>query len=368
MTRLCSLIFFTVAVMLAQLNLANAQNYSRADAGWTVDTVPYLISPPEKDGPIKLEISFELYDIANISDADATFDFTGMLKLTWMDPRNAFDPDVSGVKEKTYSGYYQFDELSPRWYPQVVLLNEAYHYEANAILSKIQPDGTTSVFQAINASARTQMDLTYYPYDSQKIRVKFGMFGYDVDQIIFEAKDIILSPNDLTETVDEWTTNSINFFVGTKKTVALGANSLASTFTIDVDVTRKSAFVVRTVIVPLLLVVLLTFSVFWIEIKSIEERLNVSFFGLLTISAYQLVVGDHLPHVAYFNLIQGVVFISLVAICLAVFTTLFMGKLIDAHPKLDAVNTACKWFFPLFYLLSLLTMYLTLTPLSALSN
>ena len=116
---------------------------------------------------------------------------------------------------------------------------------------------------------------------------------------------------------------------------------------------------------PLLLIVLLSFSIFWFDIKSIQDRINVSFIGLLTITAYQLVVGDFLPHVAYFTLMQGIIIISLVSISINILISLYMNHMIDTKPKLDKLNTAFKFIVPLTYIISLFVMYASLTPLTA---
>ena len=139
-----------IVLLLAPMNIASAEKYNRLNASWMIDTVPYLISPPKQDNPIKVKVAFELFDLAKIEDSSATFSFTGQLMLSWMDPRNAFDPSIAGVEEKTYSGDFQFNELSTSWYPQVSLLNESEYYEEGAILAKIQPDGTTTVLKSIN--------------------------------------------------------------------------------------------------------------------------------------------------------------------------------------------------------------------------
>lgn len=351
-----------ILLILVQTNLVNAAKYDRADAGWMVDTVPYLISPPKQDNPIKVKVAFKLFDIAKILDSEATFFFTGQLKLSWMDPRNAFDPNVAGVDEKTYSGDFQFNELSTSWYPQVSLLNESEHYEENAILAKIQPNGTTTVFRFINASAKNHMNLTYYPFDSQNLKLIFGAFGYDTDQIILEAEDIDMTPAALIESTAEYTIDEFNYFSGTTESHILGSEKLSSTFVVEVNMSRKPGFVVRTVLVPLLLIVLLSFSVFWFEIKSIQDRLNVSFISLLTITAYQLVVGDFLPHVAYFTFMQGIVINSLTAISISILVSMYMYSTVDAKPKLHSLNAACRWFLPLSYIISLVVMYATLSP------
>ena len=134
MSRTFSLrILISVILLLVQTSILSAERYDRADAGWMIDTVPYLINPPIQDQPIEVSVALNLFDLSEIDDSASTFSFTGLLKLSWMDPRNAFDPNVAGVEEKTYSGDFQFNELSTSWYPQLSLLNEAEHYEESAI-------------------------------------------------------------------------------------------------------------------------------------------------------------------------------------------------------------------------------------------
>ena len=69
-----------------------------------------------------------------------TFEFTGVLTLTWQDPRQAFDPAVVGVEETIFQGSYQFNELATGWYPQVVLVNESGLYQKNGVVLRVQPD------------------------------------------------------------------------------------------------------------------------------------------------------------------------------------------------------------------------------------
>ena len=366
MSRTFSLrILISVILLLVQTSILSAERYDRADAGWMIDTVPYLISPPIQDQPIEVSVALNLFDLSEIDDSASTFSFTGLLKLSWMDPRNAFDPNVAGVEEKTYSGDFQFNELSTSWYPQLSLLNEAEHYEENAILVKIQPDGTTTIFRSINASAKTHMDLTYYPFDNQSFQLIFGAFGYDTDKIILVAEDIHFSPSELTEKTAEYSFNGFAYSTGTLNAGILGSDKLSSTFIVGIDLNRKPGFALRTVILPMLLITCLTFSIFWFDIKSVQDRINVSLIGLLTITAYQLVVSDFLPHVAYFTLMQGIVIISLITISISIVISMYMNLMIDAKPKLEKLNQACKVVFPFSYFISLFSMYASLAPLSA---
>ena len=85
----------------------------------------FVLGPPKGDGPVVVRASFEFHDIDEISEENETFEFTGVLTLRWRDKRQAFDPVEVGVSEKVYQGDYQFNELSPSWFPQVVLINSS---------------------------------------------------------------------------------------------------------------------------------------------------------------------------------------------------------------------------------------------------
>ncbi|HUF60435.1 MAG TPA: hypothetical protein VMN36_00040 [Verrucomicrobiales bacterium] len=108
-------------------------------------TGPFLLAPPEEPGPVVVLASFELYDINEINDGAETFEFTGRLIHQWHDPRQAFDPAVAGVDEKIFQGDYQFNEISPGWYPQVVLVNESGLYQKSGVVLRVLPDVMSGV-------------------------------------------------------------------------------------------------------------------------------------------------------------------------------------------------------------------------------
>ena len=120
---------------------------------WSRLREPFLLGPPKGDGPVVVRASFQVRDINDLDDEAETFEFGGVLKLTWHDERQAFDPAEAGVAEKIYKGAYQFNELSPAWYPQVVLVNESGLFEKHGVILLVQPDGTLTFVETVNAAA-----------------------------------------------------------------------------------------------------------------------------------------------------------------------------------------------------------------------
>lgn len=357
MVRLKILLFIIVNLLSAEMCLANTSYVSKSDAGRMVNTVPYSISIPKQNGPIKIKISLVLLNINDISNHEETIGFTGELKLEWTDQRSIFDPNVAGVDEKTYSGDFQFNKFFSSWYPQVVLLNENALYETGASILKVKPDGSSTLLQTINVSAKTPMDLRLFPFDSQKLLIRFSIFGYDKEEMVLEPNFVGFDLTAPEFTLSEWEMIDFQYFSGEMNAPILGTNKATSTVSLEVAVKRKSLFVVTTVIIPILLIVFLSFCVFWLDIKAIQDRLNVSFIGILTITAYQLVISDILPHVAYFTLVHGLVSTSLIMVSLTIVVNIVMIQSKSKLPNALHLNYACRWIFPILYIFSLLALY-----------
>lgn len=110
---------------------------------------------------------------------------------------------------------------------------------------------------------------------------------------------------------------------------------------------------VRLVIVPLILIVILSWSVFWMERSSLGDRMSVSFVGILTAVAYQIVLSDILPKISYVTLMNAFLNFSLLLMCLTVLINLIVGAC-DKRGRSgcgDRIDKHCRWAFPVAYVL-----------------
>jgi len=312
---------------------------------------PFPTGPPKEEGPVVVRASFELRDINEIDDEAETFQFGGVLKLTWHDERQAFDPAEAGVDEKIYQGDYQFNELSPAWFPQIVLVNESGLYERHGVVLRVQPDGTLILIETVNATAEADLDLRRYPYDRHQLEAIFEVLGVDNAEVIFQAESETADPSDAPVRTPQWTLEGVSTSTRDRRASYAGRRGVASTFVVTMDVQRESFFMVRLVVLPLVLIVMLSWSVFWMERSSLGDRISVSFIGILTAVAYQMVVGEILPQISYMTLMHGFLNLSFVIMCATVVINLVVGAL-DQQGKSEAgdrVDRHCRWIFPLTY-------------------
>ena len=309
--------------------------------------------PPEK-GPVEVTVSFDLRDIDHIDDEAETFEFTGVLKLSWHDSRQAFDPITEGVDEKIYQGDFQFNEAFSGWFPQLILVNESGLYEKHGVLLRVRSDGSLSLFETVNAVAKIDLDLRRYPVDQQRLEAVFHVLGFDSKEIALRLEpdynDGDLNIEELFE-MPQWSLTRIKSSIGTRNTPLIGKGATTSTFNVSIYLERSSFFVIRLVILPLIIIVMLSWSVFWMDKTSLGDRISVSFIGILTAVTYQVVMSEILPRISYISLINGFLFISFLIMCMTVIVNLRVGYL-DRHGMSEAgdrLDHRCRWMFPVVY-------------------
>lgn len=335
------LLLAVFALLLTSLGSVNAQSsVSQKD-----------LQLPPGDGPLEVLTSFHLLTVHQIDDEAESFKFSGILTLQWMDSRQAFDPEIEGIPEKQYHGDFQFNELAPSWYPQVVLANSIDLADSQGVLLRVQPDGTSTLTQTVTAEARAHLNLRSYPFDRQQLEVIFCILGYHETEVVLTPSNSGISVNFSRIQIPQW--NLLDVKASPASVLAPFSNNgeKSSLLIVSLDTQRQSFFMMRLVIFPLVLIVILSWSVFWMDRSSLGDRMSVSFVGILTAVAYQIMVSDIMPHISYVTFVNALISFSLLVMCATVFVNLRVGALEKKGEieRSERVDRRCRWMFPLAY-------------------
>ena len=352
MNKFVSVAATLAVVVLCGLRIAVAQSVAEPanEPSQAATNAAFILGPPKHDGPVVVRASFELHGIDEISEEKETFEFTGVLTLQWRDKRQAFDPAAAGVNEKIYQGDYQFNEISPSWFPQIVLVNNSGSIEQQGVVLRALPDGTQILMSKISAVAKTEFYLRRYPFDKQRLDAIFEVLGFDDSEVVLEVES--QGPSSAGRLwVPQWTITGIGMSIRDHFASHAGGRNVESAFVASIDVQRESFYVSRLVILPLIVIVLLSFSVFWMDRASLGDRISVSFIGILTAVAYQVVMNDMLPRIAYMTWINGFLNFSFLLMVGMVIINLVVGGLDQRgrHDVAHRVDHLCRWIFPLTY-------------------
>ncbi|MBC2594657.1 hypothetical protein H5P28_10335 [Ruficoccus amylovorans] len=324
---------------------------------------PGMPNPP--NSPTEVKVGIFLADIINLDELNETFEAELILTAEWNDPRLAFDPAEAGVPVKLFQGTFQFNEIYSAWWPQLLFVNQIGSGEYNAIKISIYPDGRVRYLDQRSVLLETPMDLQAFPFDVQKLEASIVSFGDYSDEVKLVVDERVLGASEEYAEVQQkvniaqWKLRHLDLKAGEADFSYYGSKKAFSELTLVITMERKSANMIWKVILPLIILVLLMWAVFWLEADNLSDRLNVAFIGILTIVAYQFLIDGSMPRIDYFTFTDAVLLYSFVVMCLAIFESLLLYSLCkNGHrPLADKLDHVFRWFFPIVYFIGLIVSY-----------
>ena len=334
--------FFASLALIFSLPAAHA-----IDAG--------MPNPPSK--PTTVKCGLFVLDIVDIDDVNETFEAEIAIVATWDDPRLAFNPVEEGTDKKIFQGEFQFNEIFTGWWPQLVIINQIGRGDTNAIKISVMPNGEVTYLEQRNVRLETPMALYDYPFDIQNLRAFMIPFGNMSEEVVLEVDDRYRETTDSyakresTVNVAGWDFPNLNMDVDSTQ---LQLHETAPTFSrmvTTIVLERQSWQIVWVLLFPLVVLVSMAWSTFWLDPESISDRLNISFVGILTIVAYQFVVIDNMPRNSYLTFTDTLLLVSFLITSLTIPHSLYVKSLTEhgKTPLAHQYDKTCRWAFPLAY-------------------
>ena len=124
-----------------------------------------------------------------------------------------------------------------------------------------------------------------------------------------------------------------------------------SSVEVSMELARNPGFILRVVVLPMSLLVALSWSVFWMDRESLGNRMDISFIGILMVVAYQIMVSSTLPRIPYFTLTRAFVSVSFFTMCASVLVNPVVGRMDRTGRREvgDRLDERCRWAFPTAY-------------------
>ncbi|GFO83472.1 MAG: hypothetical protein A49_30990 [Methyloceanibacter sp.] len=304
-------------------------------------------------------------DIVNLDEVNETFQAELVIGAEWMDPRLAFDPVQVGADQKLFQGAWQFAEVFAGWWPQLLIVNEVGNGALNAVRVVVHSDGRVRFMEQRSVTLETPMQLAQFPFDRQKLEARIISFGDHSDQVLLKVDERILGATEefvkrhRKVDIAQWEFESLELTSGTADVRYYGGNKVYSKIDLAISLKRQSANFVWKIIFPLIVLVLLMWAVFWLEVDNLSERLNLAFIGVLTIIAYQFIVDGTMPRISYFTFTDIILVYSFVTMALAIFESVIVYSLYRAghQPLAERVDLIAQWTFPMVYFFGLAVSY-----------
>jgi hypothetical protein len=304
-----------------------------------------ILLPRTGNGPVEVDIHLYMNDLVEIDDAQQSFVSDVFVRAEWMDSRLVH----SGLAPCTV-------EMSRIWTPGLQLLNRRKLERSSDPKLSVAPDGL--VTQAVRAYGdfTFQADLSDFPFDHQELYFTIVSNRDRSDVKVVTSPRHIGMAEQLT--VANWQiqqdgSRSSEYYVST-------LDRTISRLDVIFQAQRRSGFYTWHLLVPLFLVVMMTWTVFWIPREFVPPRVGLVATSMLTLIAYRFAISSHLPPIAYLTRLDKFMVASSVlvfaALAAATSVTYFEGR---GNPVLAArLDIAFRALAPLLFLLVFVRVFL----------
>jgi hypothetical protein len=304
-----------------------------------------LLDPPA--APTRVEVAMFVREIENIDVKQSRTSFRGYAEFSWCDPRQAFDAALAGVASKRFFGDGALAQFGHIWQPDLTLANGLEGVRVSKRVLTIHPDGTVHVAGLFDADISVSYDLRRFPLDRQVIPIQIESFTWNADQMALHVRAGRIGFRDSID-IPEWRVTGIGSQV--ENAAQTRDARPFSRLSIHLQIARESGFYIYKVALPLALIVILSWAVFWMKDEPFAGRTRVSLTGVLTIVAYQFAIGNTLPRVPYLTLMDKLMIASFLMIAVTVIENLLVAHYQESDPaRALRVDRTARWLFPALY-------------------
>jgi hypothetical protein len=306
-----------------------------------------LRSSPNPGGRVPVGLAVYVIAVDKIDAREGSFRLKAYVRLVWCDPRLAVDQDEGRSEPLVYSFGAGFIKSTSIWIPGLFLPRQLGEPRRTGEQLTLHPDGTVEIEFLVSTFIAATYDFSRFPLDTQVLRIPVqshvGPGGaYEL------LPDETLLGFDPEFEIPEWTVLETSF--ATDRSNLDDDWKSSPGVMIEIEIARKAGYYLWKAGLPLLLIVCVAWSVFWMTRDALAQRQRQSATGLLTLVAFMFVITGTLPRVPYLTLLDGLFLWSFLASASTLILNVWSSRSYRSDPERGLrFDRAMRWIFPLVY-------------------
>nr|XP_039264742.1 glycine receptor subunit alpha-2-like isoform X2 [Styela clava] len=255
------------------------------------------IRPNNNDGPVKTLVQIYVNSFYSVIQASMDYKLNIFLRLRWNDPRLAHNFNDKAVALHP-------SMLGKIWKPDVFFSNEkhaAFHsVTTENKLLRVYTNGDVYSSVRLTLTLSCAMHLRNFPMDVQICNMEMESFGYDMKDLIFDwdGPHAVQLPKTLALPqfrIRGYRLNTCTKVYSTGSFTCLGA---------DFILQRQMGYYIIQMYAPSLMIVILSWVAFWINMDAAPARTALGITTVLTMTTQSSGARASLPKVSYVKAID----------------------------------------------------------------
>jgi hypothetical protein len=291
--------YFTVPSLLAGLAFAACRTGAHAAT----------MTEPTPAHPRTIRVALVIRNIIAVDEVKENWQVNGLLVTKWTDPSLRYRPRG---REPLFR-----DLPNNLWKPDFELTNEETATTFRFVDLYAQPDGTVTSVQRFTATLSTSSDLRRFPFDTQVLPLEVQASGDDLDSTILKPdRQSSRLSNRAYVGLAQWVPLGLTENVGR----VAGSPRHVSDIQFGLRVRRNPRSYILKFIIPLLLLVMISWVTFWLSAEEFKTRdqLQSAVATLLIVVAFNITVSNLLPRTEYITYIDALLFTCFIFVIIAI--------------------------------------------------
>jgi len=299
---------------------------------------------PDAGGPpTEVSVGIRMVDLTDIDDVSQTLTGDFAVFLTWTDPR------LEGLEGCEVP-------LEEIWTPGLRFVNSGRLFLGLPEEADIGPGGSVQYLQRYYGSLATYHNLRKFPFDDQTFRLSLISLEYGEEELQLVVNERATGRRD-TLNISDWTVASVKG--GTRRQHIEATDRTASAYDLDISANRQRVFYLWKIIVPLCLIVFMSWTVFWVNPAQFGPQIGLSATSMLTLIAFQFATTSMVPELGYFTTLDEFITGSTIVVFLALVQSLTTSYLVSQEKEKLAlqIDRASRFVFPLGFAALVLAVF-----------
>jgi hypothetical protein len=300
--------------------------------------------------PVELLLRLTIVDFARINNRDETFDVHGYLEVRWKDPRLKRNPTSEQNRPK--KAWRRLHASREVWVPRLSFMNSL---EETKLVSHsdVFADDDGNMFQGLDFTGKfsTVFNLRRFPFDSQTLPIRIQPTDADV-------RELKLVPAPGSGVLDvaylsDWDVRSSAAHAEDFHYRSDGSNY--STFVLETRIGRRSTYYVYRVLLPLTMLVVASWVVFWFDVTQLQPQISTALGILLSAVLFSFGTDFGLPRAPYLTLVDRQVLLTFLFgfFAIASVTWLHVVFMRKGQGVAERYQRRLRALFPLGYLIAM---------------
>jgi hypothetical protein len=202
--------------------------------------------------------------------------------------------------------------------------------------------------QRVWGSFSQPLELSEFPFDTQRLEITLANLSFGSQKIRLKpSPDSGISEN---LSIPDWEIMQWDFVAEDLRLD--NESSLTPGMVFSLEAKRHTNFFKFKVILPLILIVMMSWLVFWIDPSLISSQISVAITAMLTVIAYHFALAGMLPRLPFLTALDFFVIASTIMVFLSMVEVVYTAYLSTNNrlEKARMIDRKARWIAPLIYM------------------